>query len=250
MGAVKDQFDMQTVVDQQDRIRRLGVAAVASEFCGVHQGQIVDQQGAVRDVVAAHVGMAGAGDGKRLVQEHPGAGDDPCAVATVIAARRRFAQGVGAVKCVVKAAPARIGGVQHIAGIGDRHDQLRAGDRGDLGVDIGGVDLEIPAFGQQIPDLAQKLGITAVIHRLGPPGPVPLVDPALQLFALVQQGAVARAEVVDQPGKPGPEAVHRNACAGQGPLFQKVGKDLIDLQTGARDTSGHPFLRNDGTLAP
>ena len=63
-------------------------------------------------------------------------------VAAALLGAVRLGDGVGAVERVVERAPARIGGVQRIARIHHRHDQLRPGDHGDLGIDIGGGDLK------------------------------------------------------------------------------------------------------------
>ena len=43
---------------------------------------------------------------------------------------------IGAVKCIVKAAPARIGGVQRVARVGEGHHQLRTANLADLFIDV------------------------------------------------------------------------------------------------------------------
>ena len=155
--AVKNQFHMQAIVDQQNGFGGLGVAPVAAEFGRIGQRQVIHQQRAALHVIAARVGVAGACDGKSLIQEHPRAGDDACAPALVIGAfGRKRSHGIRAIKPVIKAAPTGIGGVQRIAGIGDGHHQLRAWHMGDFRVGIGGFDFEIIALGQEIADFDRK----------------------------------------------------------------------------------------------
>jgi hypothetical protein len=63
---------------------------------------------------------------------------------------------VGAVEGVVEAAPAGVGGVQRIAGVVDRHHQLRAGDAGDLGSTLAVVMLKVRPLRLQVADLGQE----------------------------------------------------------------------------------------------
>ena len=129
VGAVKDQFHMQPVVAQQNGIGRARIATVAHEFLGADQWLLVNQQSAVFDIIAPHIGMAGADNRKGFIQKHPCARHNPRASPAFIAPRRRrTAHGIGAVKRVIQAAPARIGRVERIARVGDRHHQLRPGD--------------------------------------------------------------------------------------------------------------------------
>jgi hypothetical protein len=101
--------------------------------------------------------MARPRDREGVVEEHPRPRHDPRAAPPVIAARfGQRAHRVRPVKRVVKAPPARIGGVQREARIGDRHDELRPRHGGDLGVDLRGLDPEIPALGHEIADLLQE----------------------------------------------------------------------------------------------
>src|SRR3546814_4564208 len=47
---------------------------------------------------------------------------------------------IGAIERVIKAAPARVRRVQRIAGVGERHDELRPGESRDFRVHTGGAD--------------------------------------------------------------------------------------------------------------
>ena len=59
--------------------------------------------------------------------------------------------------------------VQREARVRDRHDKLRAGDRGKLGVNIRGADLERRRLRGQIADLAQEIAIGRRVMRLAAP---------------------------------------------------------------------------------
>ena len=243
MGAVEDQLDMQAVVAQQDRVGRFGVAAVAGEFRGVGEGAVVDQQGAVLHVVAPDIGVTGAVEGEEAVEEDAGAGDDPGAAAAVVTARGRGrAHGVGAVERVVEAAPAGVGSVERVARVGDGHDELGARHEGDLGVDVGGFDLEIGAVLDEVADLGEELLVGLVIVRLVAVADVPLVDLALQLVAPVEEGLVLRGEVGDEGGEAGPEVIGRDAGAGQGALLDEPGQLGGHLQAMLFDTFLHVAL--------
>ena len=151
---VEDQFDMQPVIAQKNRLGRAGVAAEAHKLLGADQRHVVDQKNAILDVVAPHIGMAGALDGEGVVKEDPRPRNDPCpAPAFVAAFRRQGAHCIGAVETVIEAAPTGIGRIQRVAGIGDRHDQLWTRHCRDLGVGVPGLDLEVRPLGQQIADL-------------------------------------------------------------------------------------------------
>ena len=126
MGAVEDQFDVEPIVFQQDRIGGLGVAFVADEFRGLHQRHVINQKRTVLDDVAARIGVRGAVDREGFIQKHAGAGDDACTASPLIAAGRGGrAHGIGAVEAVIQTAPAGVGRIQRIARVGDRDHQLR-----------------------------------------------------------------------------------------------------------------------------
>src|SRR3546814_563341 len=109
-----------------------------------------------------------------------------CAALRIIAAglRRRRVERVGAVERVVKAAPARIGGVQSEARVERGHDQLRSGHRRDFEIDILRADAERRGFGDEIADFAQERLTGGGVVRLSFPRLVPRVDLCLQILAL------------------------------------------------------------------
>ena len=86
---------------------------------------------------------------------------------------------IGAIERVIKAAPARIGGVQRVAGVGDGHHELRSGNVGDLIVQRrqqrsdalhdGETDFMIAGGVNGADDLFIHLGFTA-LQALSPSG--------------------------------------------------------------------------------
>ncbi|MNR03183.1 hypothetical protein D3C85_1190640 [compost metagenome] len=155
--------------------------------------------------------MTALNQGRRLIQQGAGAHDDlRPALGVIAAALRRLAQRVRAVQGVIQAAPTRIGGVQQIAGVGQRHDQLRPGHGRDLGIDIGRLGPRVGPLGLDVADLAQE-GLIGILIRLPRMGPVPVVQLRLQLVTPRQQRAVLRGVFGQQPLEPGPEGLRRHA---------------------------------------
>src|SRR3546814_1844047 len=62
---------------------------------------------------------------------------------------------IGAIERVIKAAPARVRRVQRIAGVGERHDELRPGESRDFRVHTGGADGKGDRIRLEIADLAK-----------------------------------------------------------------------------------------------
>ena len=242
MGRVDHQFDMQAVVRQQDGGRRGRVSGETDELGRILQG---GNQGAVDHRPAGDIGVRPLAQGRRLIQKRLGAGHDPGAARRVIAAAgRQVAQSIRAVEGVVQAAPPGVGGVQQKAGVQHRHDQLRPGHAGDLGVYAARADGKGRRILDQITDLAQEgLGRGDVIG-LAPAGGVPGVDPGLKIVAPGQQGAVLRCEPGEDLRRAGPEVRRVQSQARQYVLFDQ-GRELgRDLQSGAI------FIGRHGGLSP
>ena len=160
----------------------------------------------------------------------------------VLSPRRQLALAgdhIGAVKRIVQAAPARVGSVERIAGIGDRHNKLRPADRGDLGIEIFGFDPKILRLVLEISDLAQERLISRRIPRCRTIVAMPVIDLVLHPVADFQKLAIARHIGRDHLGKPCPETIRREIepleCLG----LDKPRKPFIDLQTGPFDIAAH-----------
>ena len=86
-----------------------------------------------------------------------------------------FRDRIGAVQCVIEAAPTGIRGVKGIARIHDRHHQLRPGNVCDFSVYVLGADRERFGFGVQVADFAEKGLISGGIEGFAFAFSVPLV---------------------------------------------------------------------------
>ena len=117
---------------------------------------------------------------------------------------------VGAIKRIVEAAPARVGGIQRITRVGERHYKLRSADFSDLFIDIGSLDLLGRGLRQQIADLLEKRRVGIHVERLAFVGAMPAVNLGLQFVANREQLAVPRSQIADDGGKPGPERIGGN----------------------------------------
>src|SRR5690606_28049027 len=127
-----------------------------------------------------------------------------------------FGNGVGAVQGVVQAAPARVGGVKGVAGIGDWNNQLRAGLLGKFDVDAVGAHGDSGGGVLQIAYFAQKSLVGRGVGDRTWIAPVPVVYFGLKAVAFVQQRAVAGGQVVHQFIETGPECGRVDARARQG----------------------------------
>ena len=161
--------------------------------------------------------MGAAGQRRDLIEECAAIGDDARAARGVIALRAGVdgQDGVGAVQRVVEADPAGIGGIERIACIADRHHQLRAGHRGDLRIDVGGVDRDALGFVDQIADFAQEPRVRGDVEGLDPVLAPPGIDAGLQFVATRQQRAMARREFLGDGLEAAPELMRRDSRAGQ-----------------------------------
>ncbi len=214
--AVDDDLQMQAVVAQQNARRRIGLARITREHVRARQPGLKPavqrhDQAAMLDPIGRGLSVRSGRQRRRLIQNGAGAGDDLSAAFDVIAARvRRLAQRVRAVEGVIQAAPARIGGVQQVAGVGQGHDQLRPSQGRDLGVDVRRLGPNAVAFRLDVADLAQ-IGLIGRLIRLARIGAMPVVQLALQLVAAFQKVAVAAAKLSQQSLDTSPEGVSADA---------------------------------------
>ena len=178
--------------------------------------------------------MRAGSERRGLVQEAPRPGDHALAALGIVAfARRRLAvprNSVRAIKRVVERAPSRIGGIERIARVTDRHHQLRSGDGGDFVVDIGGVDFEGRPFGNEITDLLKEGLVRGLVERAAAPAPIPIVYFCLQGVPALQQRAVQRGEAVNDAIKPQPKRRGLDPGAGKDLVDDEVVKDPGNLQ--------------------
>ena len=244
MGAVDMQLDVQVVVAEQDHRQRGDVAAIADER------RLMRQRGAraalqrhhqppAGELVRHRVGVAAAEQRHRLVEEFSRPRDHQRGTQRVefgpggrVALRR---DRVGAVQRIIQAAPARIGRVQRVAGVGHRHHELRPGDRGDLRIDVFGGDADRLRLGHQVANVAQECLIGGRVERLTAMRQVPGVDRRLQRVALVQQRPVAWRQVAHQRAEPRPEPGRIHARARDRRAGDEVVQHPGDLQPAGLD---------------
>ncbi len=238
MRAVDHQLDMQPVMAQQHRVRRARLAAEAHELPGIAQPRPRSlqrhDQAPVLDRIPFRLGMAAALQRRRLVEEFPRAGDHPRA-AQLVESRPApgpavIGNGVRSVQRVIQAAPARIRGIQRIPCVGHRHHELRAGDAGDLGIDIGRADNPVRRFVLEIADLAQERLVRVGVDRSAAILAMPGVDPRLHRVAPIEQRAIARRQLADQRTEPLPEALRLDPGAGDRLVVDEVMENLCNPQ--------------------
>ncbi len=208
---------MQTVVAEQQRPPRAGLR-VTDELARLGQSRIgtVLRDYAKRGIgrtgfedVFGDVCMRGAGQRDSTIQEGGGIRDHRLAALGVVRAgggRRAFSvDDVGAVQRVVEAAPARVRGIQCEAGVADRHHELWARDRRDLGIYVAGLDRERFARFDEVADPDEESAVVRLVESVAAVGLVVLVDLRLNGIALGQQAFIVRCQRADDVFHAGPE---------------------------------------------
>ena len=222
----------------------MGLAPITGKLVGFLQPcraalPQADAKLSILDLVGGHVRVAALAQRRGSVQELLGARHHALAARLVEAAPALgptvLRNGVGAVKRVVERAPARVGGVERIARVRDRHHELRAGDAGDLIVHVLGADRKILRLGPEIADVAQELLVASRVKGFFGAVAMVRVDAALQLIAQVEQAAVTRREVTHERVQAVPERVRFGASAREGFPFDEVVEDFGYLQAADRD---------------
>src|SRR5690606_23518585 len=246
-GVIDDQLDMQAMMLEQP-YGRMAVFAMASELRRVLEmdGAIVleaGRKGIPGPAIADHVMMARPIERKGPVEKigHPGE-DGSATGGVVLLARRQIAvaaNGVGAVERVVETAPAGIGGIEGVAGIADRHHELRAADRGDLRIEPIRADGKRARLLDQIADAAQKALISGRVVGDRAVFAVPVVDLALQFVAARQQACIGGHMLPDQRREPVPEPISRYRKPGQRFLLDEIDEQRMHGEAGFRLVIGH-----------
>ena len=207
--------------------------APPGERRGIGEAAFVGGEATILDGVAGDGGVAAAGERGDLVEEAAAPGYHFRPSRRVVTPRRwRRAKRVGAVQRVVEAAPAGVGGVQGIARVAQRNDELGSGDRGDLRIDALGADGEGRRRVDQVIDLAEEGFLLGRRRHLAAKRCVARVDPRLQIVALAQQPPVLGRQLAQQAREAKPEALRRNARAGKRLLLEESLEAPVDLDAG------------------
>ncbi len=177
------------------------------------------------------------------IEEFTRPGDDLVAADLVVAGTLLGAvllgDGVGAVQRVVQRTPAGVGRVECEARVEDRHDQLRAGRRGDLGVDVRGGDREFGRRRQEVADFLQERLVCSGVDGSAGVIAMPLIDLSLQIVTLGKQVAVLRCELGDDLVGAGPERFGVYTGAGKSLLDHEVVENLGNLKTADLNALSH-----------
>ena len=243
MLGIDPEFEVQAVIAEQ--VGALSSSAcVARKLSGLRQRDRAaachggNERGAAAvmiEAVGVHVRVTCTLQRDRAVEKRGRIADDSGATRRVVAAATRlavlFADGIGTVKCVVKAAPARVRGVQCEPAVADRYHELWSGDLRDFGVDVVGFDLERIAVRHEVADIAQESHVFIVVPVTARVGRMPGVDPGLQLVALLEQCTIDRGQVVDQRLEPRPEVRGLDADHRQEVTFDKLVEHRGNAQT-------------------
>ena len=249
-AGVDPDHHMQPVVAKHDPVRRLRFSGMAGKLVSFRKTCLRvgkrHRQRAASDSEAGHVAPAAGRERKGLVEKFANAGNHLGAADRIIArpagiAVRRY--GVGSVEGVIQAAIPGVGGVQRIAGVGDRHHKLGSGNGGNLRIDIRGFDGEVIAFRDQIADLTEKGGVGLGVDGRAGLVAKPRIDSRLHVLAYRQQFAIARRQPVNRGVETGPEAVGRDAAALEQTGIDEIGKLAGNRQVSAGNIVGHAYLQ-------
>ena len=254
VGAVDHDLDMQAVVRQQHQARVGRGALVAVETVGEAERRFAaadqrDDEAAVLDAIVRGAGVRAGGERGDQVERRLGLGDHAGAAHGIVgfplAGAAILGDRVGAVERIVEAAPARVGRVERVAGVRDRHHELRPGDLGDLRVDVGGGDRLRLGLRLEIADLVQETHVGGLVGRPGAMLAMPGVELRLQGVAVGEQLAVARPQLGDERGEPGEERVGLDAGAGKRLVDKEIVKLACDGEAVLLDRR-HRVLRRSG----
>ena len=226
--AIEFHFDMQAVVHEKQRRHRMRFAQIAHALARPLEARLAailqcDFQRATFNPIPRGIGVRALGQRHGAIQHTARIGNHlgtPFRVITL--AGGRAGDGIRAVKRIIKAAPARIGGVQRVTRIGNRHDKLRPGHGGDFRIHIRGAHRHTCGFRQQIADFLQEGGIGRLINRLGWVRLVPGINLRLQRIALREQRGIGRHHLPQRAFHRVPEAGRLHARAGQGFGFDEI----------------------------
>ena len=246
-AAVDADVEVDAVVLEQHRRGRRRIALVADEDRRVGQRGAAarqrDHELAILHAVAGRILVRCTGQCRGLVEHFAREGDHLGAARRVVALALFGAVGfgnrVGAVERVVQRTPARVGGVERVAGVQDRHHQLRAGLLGQLGIDVGGRGLGALGRGQQVADLLEEGAVGRHVGDRAGVGLVPGVHLGLQAVAFGQQRDVLRCQVAHDGVEALPEARAVDAGRRQHLVLDELVQFGGDLKAVSGGASGH-----------
>jgi hypothetical protein len=151
-----------------------------------------------------------------VVEEDAHPGNNLLAAGFVVRALRwARAEHVGPVDGVVERAPARVGRVQCVASVADRHHELRSGYFGDLRVHTLGLHTEIGADRDDVSDRFEECAVRAGVECLPGALAMPLIDLFLEARPRRECLFDFWRGLCDKVGETTPELVRFDLEAGQ-----------------------------------
>ena len=133
---------MKAVIAKHHRAWVGGVAGMAGKATPVGKSAArctkLCNKGPIRHGQAGHTGPAATIKWPGVIEKLTNTGNHLAATDGIISLGRRLfgRNGISSVKGVIETAKTGVRRIQRIACIGDRHDELWAGDAGDFGIDI------------------------------------------------------------------------------------------------------------------
>ena len=154
MARINPNLSVQVIIFQQHRLGRVCCPAIADKFFGVLElcraARMAGQQSAIGHPIRRYRAMRDTVQRRHIIKQGFGAANDFRPAHRIIGPGRcqiaRLVNRISAVKRIIKRAPSRIGGIDGKAGIFNRNNQLRAGDFGNLIINIGSFNREIRPF--------------------------------------------------------------------------------------------------------
>ncbi|MBS1168518.1 MAG: hypothetical protein H6R00_4543 [Proteobacteria bacterium] len=247
LSPIEVDVDVQAIPPQKNAGWFLRIAAIADKNLGVGKFLFVaigeaHLEAAPINNVGDDVGVAARLKRGSPVEDHLGARHHrlrPFGIESPLGRGR--AKGIGPVEGVIEAAPAGVGGVQRVAGVHHRHDELRPSYLGDLRIDAGGLDRERCRFGHDVTDLGQKGPVGSGLDDTGMSG-MPSIDLLLQCVAPFEKALILRAEAANNVSERCPKATGREAGARQRFPFDEIGKFPGNLEAVQHAIGGHSDL--------
>ena len=174
---VDDDLDQEIMHPQKD----VAVLFVARELARIGKtgGRAAsgDEKRAACNLKRRNIGPRSSHQRGNLIKMRARPSDNLCPARGIKAFALWFALNcVGAIKRIIKASPAGIGGIQSKARVHHRHNKLWPGDGGDLGIDILRAHGKRFGLGHEVADFAQECAIGLAVKQLTAPRDVPGVD--------------------------------------------------------------------------
>ena len=248
VACIEPDFEMNTIIDESDRRRRCSITKITCKMPiilqpdGFPAGQRHSQL-RIPDRIARCIRVAATCKRRSVIQKTTCIGDHLGAAHRIVTAAKIgtaiLGNRVRAIKGVIQAAPAGIGGVQRIARIHNRHDQLRSRDSRNLRIHVIRIDGESVAFLYQVTDLGKERFIRGRVEFLTFAGLVPGVDLRLQRIPSRQQFAVPGREVTENLVYRAPKSALIYIRSGKRLFIYKVVQRFSYLQRAHSNTFSH-----------